>query len=36
MTPALTRLCETEALYAYLCAHHLAPLSYCQFPRSAS
>lgn len=35
MSIALARLCEREALYSYLVAHHLSPLSYCQFPKVA-
>lgn len=34
MTAALARLCATEALFEYLRAHHVAPLSYCQFLRA--
>lgn len=35
MSAALTRLCETEALFAYLVCHFNTPDALCQFPRSA-
>jgi len=36
MTTALALHCASEALYAYVVAHHVEPSSYCQFPREVA